>query len=66
MSAQVARLRRWKGYLSIAIAAVSPFTAWGMGESTLKASIILALIGGLTATHNWLDQSLNSEKPHVE
>lgn len=61
-----ARVRRWKGYLSILIASVSPFTAWGMGESTIKASIILAIIGGLTATHNWLDQSLNASKSNVE
>ena len=55
----ISQLEHWKGGLSIAIAALSPFGAWGMGESSLKGAIMLGVVAGLTAAYNWLDESLS-------
>lgn len=58
----VSQLEHWKGGLSIAIATLSPFGAWAMGESSLKGAAMLGVVAGLTAGYNWLDESLSKAK----
>lgn len=50
-------LKYVKGTLAIATAMATPFGAWAMDQATLKASIMMAFIGGLTSAYNWVDQA---------
>lgn len=50
-----------KGGLAIATAVATPFGAWAMNESSIKAAIMMAVIGGLTSAYNWVDQAFAKE-----
>ena len=62
MTIKTSILELWKGALSIVIAVAAPFGAYVVDESSLKAAIGLGVIGGLTASYNWVDQALETAK----
>jgi hypothetical protein len=62
MGMKIKTLYHWKGVLSILVAFSTPFGAWGMGESSLRAAIALGVIAGLTASYNWIDSTLAEAK----
>ena len=39
---------------AILIALLMPFAAWAQNDATLRAAVLLSLISGLTALHNWV------------
>jgi hypothetical protein len=54
----VRTLEHWKGTLSIAIAISTPFSAWALGEMSLRAALVAGLIAGMTGGYNWIDSSI--------
>lgn len=51
----------FKAVITISVAASMPFGAWATGETSLRAAIVMAVIGGLTALRNWLGDSPSME-----
>lgn len=54
-----ADLKMWKGILALLIAVGTPMVSWASGESSIRASIIMSVVAGLTALHNWADSALS-------
>lgn len=55
------KLIYWQGLLTILGAVAAPFGAWGSGQATLQAAIVLGIIAGLAALKNWFDSTLVPE-----
>lgn len=52
-------IRYLKGALTILAAVAAPFGAWAMAETSLRAAIVLGIVAGLGAAHNWLDTAFS-------
>ena len=55
--------RHWIGATTIASAAATPFAAWAMGESSLRAAVVLGAIAGISAARNWLAEPPRARAP---
>lgn len=45
------------GWLDIAIATLTPFGAWAIGESTIRAAMMMGVISGMVAARRWFTEN---------